>query len=67
MIISGIILFLYSWETLIIIFIVTALLYSFIGRFLIVHFWSIPYYFLNKWSEKKLNEKVIDKNNKDII
>lgn len=57
MIISGIILFLYSWKALIIIFIITALLYPFIGRFLITHFWSIPYYFLNKQSQKKLNKK----------
>jgi len=57
MIASGIVLFFYSWKILIITFIITAILYPLLGRFLISHLWSIPYYFLNKWAEQKLKNK----------
>lgn len=57
MIASGIVLFFYSWKTLIIIFIITAFLYPLIGKSLISHLWSILYYFLNKWAEQKLKNK----------
>ena len=54
---SGIILFLYSWKILIIIFIISGLLYPFIGRWIVLRLWLIPIYFLERWAEKKLKNK----------
>lgn len=53
MIATGIILLLYSWKTLVAVFIATAIFYPIVGRKLISTFWSVPYYFLDKWAEKK--------------
>ncbi len=57
MIASGIILLLYSWKILVVIFVVAALSYSLIGRFLVISIWSVPYYFLNKWAKNKEDGK----------
>lgn len=56
MVITGILVFLYSWILLIILFACTAITFPLFGRSILVHLWAVPYRIIDNWAQKKIND-----------